>query len=109
MLPRHERMLPMNLQLTGRWKDLRETTSWQPMCTCPLVGSPWLLNVLSPPVIWRKECQGRKPHQTFLAMIVRGEKGLVRLWDLACYWSACQNEGTHESSIDLASFCLGVA
>ena len=39
----------MNLQLTGRWKDLRETTSWQAMCTCPLVASPWRLNVLWPP------------------------------------------------------------
>ena len=67
------------------------------------------VNCLRFTVIWRKECQGRKPHQTFLAMLVRGEKGLVRLWDLACYWSACPNEGTHESSIDLASFCLGEA
>jgi hypothetical protein len=39
----------MNLRLVGRWKDLLMATCLQPMCTCHLVGSPWLLNGLRPP------------------------------------------------------------
>src|SRR5690348_11280966 len=49
MLHLHERMLPINLLLVGKWKDLHEATSLQRICTYHLVGFLWPLNVLYPP------------------------------------------------------------
>src|SRR5690242_16837084 len=49
MLHLHERRLPINLLLVGKWKDLQEATSLQRICTCHLVDFLWPLNVLYPP------------------------------------------------------------